>query len=284
MTDFVLEQVATLAEQPSFDLDGVEVKSAAFREPAPEGGRPIGGLLERLRPAIARSYNTAGPGYLAYIPGGGVYAAALGGLIASATNRYVGVHARAPTLARLEETVTRSLCDWMGLPAGAVGILTCGGSLSNFSAIVTARHARLGEDLAGGTIYCSHETHHCVAKARASPASPARPCVSCQRTPASAWSRATSSAPSKRTGRAACGRSASSRTSAPPTRAPTRCRRSCPSRTRADLWVHADAAYGGFFRLAPGGEDLLRGIEECDSITLDPQRASSCPTASARCS
>ena len=38
------------------------------------------------------------------------------------------------------------------------------------------------------------------------------------------------------------------------------------------LWVHADAAYGGFFRLAPGGEALLRGIEDCDSITLDPHK------------
>jgi aromatic-L-amino-acid decarboxylase len=38
------------------------------------------------------------------------------------------------------------------------------------------------------------------------------------------------------------------------------------------LWVHADAAYGGFFRLVPGGEALLRGIEECDSITLDPHK------------
>jgi aromatic-L-amino-acid decarboxylase len=38
------------------------------------------------------------------------------------------------------------------------------------------------------------------------------------------------------------------------------------------LWVHADAAYGGFFRLAPGGPALLRGIGDCDSITLDPHK------------
>jgi len=38
------------------------------------------------------------------------------------------------------------------------------------------------------------------------------------------------------------------------------------------LWVHCDAAYGGFFRLAPGGAALMPGIEECDSITLDPHK------------
>ena len=59
----------------------------------PEAGRPLPGLLERLRPAIAKSYNTAGPGYLAYIPGGGVYASALADFVATATNRYVGVTA-----------------------------------------------------------------------------------------------------------------------------------------------------------------------------------------------
>ena len=62
------------------------------------------GLLERLGPAIAKSYNTAGPGYLAYIPGGGVYASALADFIATATNRYVGVTAAAPALAQIEET------------------------------------------------------------------------------------------------------------------------------------------------------------------------------------
>ena len=55
-------------------------------------------------------------------------------------------------------------------------------------------------------------------------------------------------------------------------------RRRSPARGRSriarehGLWVHADAAYGGFFRLAPGGEALLRGIEDCDSITLDPHK------------
>ena len=38
------------------------------------------------------------------------------------------------------------------------------------------------------------------------------------------------------------------------------------------MWLHADAAYGGFFRLASGGPELMPDIEECDSITLDPHK------------
>src|SRR5262249_5561437 len=38
------------------------------------------------------------------------------------------------------------------------------------------------------------------------------------------------------------------------------------------LWVHADAAYGGFFRLLEEGESLIPGLELCDSVTLDPHK------------
>jgi len=41
---------------------------------------------------------------------------------------------------------------------------------------------------------------------------------------------------------------------------------------RHGLWLHVDAAYGGFFRLVPGGEKLLPGFERADSLTLDPHK------------
>src|SRR5512144_1497681 len=164
VTELVLDQLRTLGRQPSFDLDGVKELRASFREPVPEEGHSIEALLARLRPAIAKSYNTAGPGYLAYIPGGGVYAAALADLLAAATNRYVGVTGAAPVLAQIEQTAVSWLCTLMGLPAGSRGILTSGGSLSSFSAIATARHERLGEHFADGSMYFSDQTHHCVTK------------------------------------------------------------------------------------------------------------------------
>ncbi|MEV5910499.1 pyridoxal-dependent decarboxylase [Streptomyces chartreusis] len=39
-----------------------------------------------------------------------------------------------------------------------------------------------------------------------------------------------------------------------------------------DVWFHIDAAYGGFFRLTTRGAERLTGIEEADSITLDPHK------------
>jgi aromatic-L-amino-acid decarboxylase len=273
VADFVVRHVATLAEQPSFDLDGVEAVRASLREPAPEQGRPLAEILERLRPAIAKSYNAAGPGYLAYIPGGGVYAAALGGLIASATNRYVGVTQPAPALVQIEQSVTEWLCALMGLPAGAQGLLTSGGSLSNFSAIVAARQAKLGDDFASGTIYYSAETHYCVAKAARLAGFPR---AALRELPVDARFRLRTDSlqAAIREDRARGGRPFLLVANVGTTN--TGAIDPLPELRRiADeqgLWLHADAAYGGFFRLAPGGEQLLRGIEACDSITLDPHK------------
>ena len=273
VADFVLAHVRSLGAQPSFDLDGVDELRASFREPLPEAGRPLAGLLERLAPAIAKSYNTAGPGYLAYIPGGGVYASALADFIATATNRYVGVSGAAPALAQIEETTVGWLCELMGLPAGARGILTSGGSLSNFSAIVTARHERLGEAFQDGSIYFSGETHHCVTKAARLAGFPG---ASLRALPTDARRRLVPAALEEaiREDRAR-GRRAFlvvANVGTTNTGAIDPLPEILTIAREHGLWVHADAAYGGFFRLAPGGPALLRGIEECDSITLDPHK------------
>jgi aromatic-L-amino-acid decarboxylase len=42
---------------------------------------------------------------------------------------------------------------------------------------------------------------------------------------------------------------------------------------RHSIWFHVDAAYGGFFVLTERGRAVMRGIEEADSITLDPHKA-----------
>jgi glutamate/tyrosine decarboxylase-like PLP-dependent enzyme len=41
---------------------------------------------------------------------------------------------------------------------------------------------------------------------------------------------------------------------------------------REGLWLHVDAAYGGFAALAPSGRPLLEGIGRADSIALDPHK------------
>jgi aromatic-L-amino-acid decarboxylase len=48
--------------------------------------------------------------------------------------------------------------------------------------------------------------------------------------------------------------------------------RVCDVAERHAAWVHADAAYGGFFLLTERGRRLLKDIHRCDSVTLDPHK------------
>jgi aromatic-L-amino-acid decarboxylase len=267
------EQVTTLEAQPSWDLDGAEALARTFREPAPEQGRPLAWILERLAPAFAKSLNTAGPGYLAYVPSGGLPAAAGADLLACAANRYVGVTAAAPALAQLEATAIGWLAGELGLPAGAGGLLTSGGSLSHLTAVVTARTARLGEDFLSGTLYLSEQTHVSMAKAARVAGFPARAVRTlpvdgrCRLVPEALERAIVEDAAAGRRPFLVVANAGTTNTGAvdplPEVAAIAR---------RHGLWLHVDAAYGGFFRLAPEGAALLRGIEEADSITLDPHK------------
>src|SRR6059036_1960056 len=163
--DYVVAHIDSLPDQPSFDVEGAADLASTFDEPAPDEGRPIEAVLARLGPAVAKSFTTAGPGYLAFIPGGGIPAAALADFVATSVNRFVGVAAAAPALARIEAQTIAWLAGLMGYPPGSGGILTSGGSLSNLIALVTARAARLPENFLDGTLYASEETHLSLFKA-----------------------------------------------------------------------------------------------------------------------
>src|SRR5258708_10946836 len=65
----------------------------------------------------------------------------------------------------MEADVLRWMADLLGLPPTAAGILTSGGSMAVFSAIVCARSTKLPEDFRRGVIYATNQTHHALAKA-----------------------------------------------------------------------------------------------------------------------
>src|SRR5258708_23306921 len=113
---------------------------------------------------IPRYFTAPSPGYLAYIPGGGLYPAALADFIADATNRYTGVWQAAPALVQLEANALDWLRDWMEFPPETRGLFTTGGSMATFNAIVCARERHLGPEIRRGVLYTSDQPHHSVLK------------------------------------------------------------------------------------------------------------------------
>ena len=95
------------------------LRSAAAR---PERGGDFDELFDEMQhAAIAKTFEYAGPGYLAYIPGGGLYTAALAEFLAQGVNRYIGLWQPSPAMVQIEENVVRWLCDVFDYPDGLAG-------------------------------------------------------------------------------------------------------------------------------------------------------------------
>lgn len=271
---YVREHVNGLSDAASWDLDDVEPVLAMLRgRGVPAEGRPFDEILADVALAVPKSLNTAGPGYLAYIPGGGLFAAALADFVAAAVNRYTGMWSPSPALVKIENDVVRWLAELFEYPASARGVLTSGGSLSNLSAIVTARHAILGEDFAEGTLYVSSETHHSVSKAAVIAGIARRhvrvvPTTAALRMDARALDELVTA--DRAAGLAPFCVVASAGTTNTGAIDPLDEIASIAERHR--MWLHADGAYGGFFQLTERGHARFSGISRADSITLDPHK------------
>ena len=270
---FVVRFIQDLPSAPAVDFDGVEEVVAAIRRPPGDEGRAFQDVLDLVGQGAAQAFNTTGPGYLAFIPGGGLYAAAVADFLACSVNRFVNIWSPAPAFAQVEWTVIRWLCDLFGLPPGSGGVLTSGGSMANFSAIVTARRTLLGEEFLDGTLYYSDQAHASVPKAAVLAGFSQRnlrvvPTTSDLALDVEALAELVQK--DRADGRRPFMVIANAGTTNTGKVDPLG---DVASVARAEgLWLHADGAYGGFFQLTGEGRELLGGIEQADSITLDPHK------------
>ncbi len=266
--------IESLGRQPSCgDVDAAAL-CRALREPAPERGVALEPLLDALfRDLVPRSFTAAGPGYLAYIPGGGIYPAALADFIANTINRYTGVWQAAPALVQLEANALDWLREWMAFPAEARGLFTAGGSMATFNAIVCARERYLGAEIRRGVLYTSDQAHHSVLKsAKLAGVMPdrVRAIASDDRFRLRVDLLGDAIAEDRRAGLTPFAVVSSAGT--------TNTGAVDPLDAIADvcaaesLWHHIDGAYGAFFYLCDDLRDTLRGLPRADSVTLDPHK------------
>src|SRR3954453_5262250 len=108
----------------SFDNGDLDDLLAALAAPPPRRGTNATELFAQIEHASTKGFDPANPGFMAYIPGGGLYAAALGGFLAGGVNRYPGIARPAPAFVAMEAALLRWLCDLFELPAGSQGVLT----------------------------------------------------------------------------------------------------------------------------------------------------------------
>jgi aromatic-L-amino-acid decarboxylase len=247
---------------------------AEVSKPPPAGpGRPDELLDLALRAAEA-SYETAGGSYLAYIPGGGVFSAAVAEFLAAGLNRYTGRSTPAPALVAQEQSTLRWMCDLFDFPPEGQGLLTTGGSISNLIALAAARTRHADGRVDRATLYVGEHAHGSLAKA-ARTIGIGRERIRVIRSTADlrldVEHLRARIVEDRRAGLlpfCVCAAAGTTNTGTVDPLADA-------AAVAADenLWFHVDGAYGGFFQLTERGHRRLSGIERADSITLDPHKS-----------
>jgi aromatic-L-amino-acid/L-tryptophan decarboxylase len=248
-----------------------------LRAPICDEGISIEAAIELLEHDVVRpGGHPASAGYLAYIPGGGIYPAALGDYLAAVSDKYAGVFFAGPGPVRMENMLLRWVADLIGYPDGAAGNIASGGSIANLTAIATARdaHGLKAADFAKAVVYLTGQAHHSIDKAlgitglgeaqirhiatddhfRMRPDVLEQTIAADRQQGLKPWLVV-----------AAAGTTDTGAVDPLDSIAAICERERC--------WFHVDAAYGGFFLLTERGRTALKGIERSNSVVIDPHKS-----------
>lgn len=224
---------------------------------------------------ISKGIKPASGKHLGYVPGGGIYTAALADFLASVTNEYAGIYYASPGAVAIENEALNWMKSIFGFPKSAVGNLTSGGSIANLIALTAARdkHKIKNEKISKSVLYLSPQAHHCIHKAlriigledvkvrlleldefskidTVKLSENIKEDIKIGLNPfmviATAGTTDTGAIdPLKDIGVIA---------------------------KKHNLWYHIDGAYGGFFILSDNKKHLFKGIELADSLVIDPHK------------
>ncbi len=280
--EYVAEYYDSLRARPVFVPTTAQALHEILDEPLPRQGAEVADLLATARNVIVR-YNrhSAHPRLFGYVCSPGAPIAALSQMVSAAMNINVTCWRSAPSGSQIEHTVIGWMKEIVGFPDSAGGVLVSGGSMANFAGLAAARSAKTPGDvvrdgMAGSAPMCayvSREGHFSITKAAGMLGIGER---NVRQIATDASMRMDLEALARRVAEdRAAGRLpfcvvANAGTTA--TGAVDPIRRIAEFARKEGLWLHVDAAYGGFAMLAATARPLFEGIDEADSVALDPHK------------
>jgi glutamate/tyrosine decarboxylase-like PLP-dependent enzyme len=272
---YIQSFLTQLPSLPAF-VDSHEKGAGLLESPIEESPIDIEEALALLKTEVdTPGITAASGGHLGYIPGGGLYYAGLGDYLAAVANKYAGIFYAAPGAVRMENMLLRWMTTLIDFPADAAGNLTSGGSIASLIALATARDAQkiTSRVIPDAVVYTTSHAHHCLDKALRIAGLGECPV---RHIPMDAQYRMQPEALEKaiQEDQAAGLRPwliiASAGTTDVGAVDPLTAIGEIAQ--KFSLWYHVDAAYGGFFALAPSGKPRLEGIALADSVVMDPHK------------
>ncbi|WP_137286554.1 pyridoxal phosphate-dependent decarboxylase family protein [Halorussus salinisoli] len=283
--DLIADYYETIEGRPVYVQASPEDVVAAFEEPLPEEGEDPEAILDAVEERVVPyATHNPSPRYFGFVMGSGTPLAPLADAIAATVNMNTGGWHPAPSGTEVERRCVRWLAEAIGYPTDTGGLLTSGGTMANFTALMSGLRDRTGYETTGAglqgddrpryTLYVAdHEGHSSVVRV-ADMLNLGRDAV--QRVPSNedftmdvdALERMLE-ADEDEGDQPFCvvGQAGSINVSAidPLDRIADVC-------AERDLWFHVDGACGAVGAMVPEFESRYAGMEQADSVTLDPHK------------
>ena len=272
--DLLVEHYGTLSEKPAGGNLTVKEMVPMIGEPVPDKSTSFDELLNKAAEEIfPNNMFLNHPRFFAWIPGPSNFISVMADALASGFNVFSGVERAGAAANQIELLVIRWLVQLLQLGEQAGGILTSGGSVSNLMGLCIAREVMLQGQMTDAVIYCSDQTHGSNSKAlkilgfsedqlRVLPSDDQQRLDMRRLCDQLRKDRTQGMRPFCVIGNAGTTNTGSIDP--------------LPEiRVLCDvehMWMHVDAAYGGAAWLSEEGHHLLEGMNQADSLTIDPHK------------
>ena len=273
VTQFMIEYLGGLRDRPVYRHTSSREIRSGLDSKLPIKGTDFDSLLKVFRDTIVPfSRQNAHPRMFGYVQSPGTPIGAFADLLASTLNANLTIWRSAPAPVELERLTIDWIRQILGFNPEAGGLFVSGGSMANLAALAAARQTKY-DSLGRLRMYASSATHFSITKAAALWELAGRTCSTSRSTNASECGWTILLQKSLLIWRPAMFHSASLGMPEPWIPA-----RSIPLReirevaNRFQLWMHVDGSYGAFAILAQSARKLFAGMEQADSIALDPHK------------
>jgi len=279
---------ASLPNRP-VQLPAEERTFGALNNPLPEDGEDAGQVLDEVfREMVDKGFHVPSANYFGLMNPTPTFIGVMAETLVAALNPQLATVKRSQLASKIEHETVRWIGERVGWPGEFNGTFTTGGNEANFSGLALALAAKFPDAIEDGiasigqkpVLYASEEAHHSLDKSagllgigrKALRRIPVNPNIQLDL----GLLEQAIAADLREGRRPFCVVATAGTTNTGAVDDMVALAEICG---RHDLWLHVDGAYGGSAIFSDAYRNVLRGIEQADSITIDPHKWMAVPLA-----
>lgn len=139
VVDMIADYYASIDILPVFPARPSEAVAAVFDEPLPQEGKPPDVILDEwTEKVLPNATHVGSPRYFGFVNGSGTMMATLAEALAASVNMNAGGWKAGPAATEIERQTIRWIAEMVGYDNSCGGLFTSGGTMANFTALLTA--------------------------------------------------------------------------------------------------------------------------------------------------